>query len=158
MAEIPIERKGGRNWLPLILLGLLALALRATASRATAAHPPWRHDRRGRDRGDTALGAAGAAGGAGGRRRRAVPARRAAPSTSSSVRRRARHVGRDRGNHQYTATARAARAALGELAGREQRQPIQVYADSMRSSVDRLQQRGENDRTPTTRARRATPR
>lgn len=141
MAEIPIERKKGTNWLPLLLLGLLALALLAYCySRRDAA--PATADTTAAV-GDTALTGTGAAAGAAG----------AAGATGGAVDQFAQFVAaRDtsaetEGNHQYTATGtRLLAAALGELAGAGNAGTIQVYADSMRSSIDRLQQSGPEDK------------
>ena len=45
MAELPIERKEGRNWLPLVLLGLLLLAvLGYCATRGDDDAPCGRHE------------------------------------------------------------------------------------------------------------------
>ena len=141
MAEIPIERKEGRNWLPLILLGLLVLALLG-----------YCFTRRGDDAvvadttatvGDTTGAAVGAAGaGAAG-----------AAATGGAVDQFVQFVSsRDttaetEGNHQYTATGtRLLAAALEELAGPGNAGTIAAHADSMRSSVDRLQRSSDNDR------------
>jgi hypothetical protein len=139
MAEIRIEEKRRRNLLPLIIGALLLLALAgwcatrdrdgadtadgartdATASTATAA----------------GAGAAGTATGAGGGGAVAdfasyVTARDTAQETE--------------GNHQYTAGGvRRLAAALEESAAGNP--DIAVYADSMRRSVDRLQQGANTD-------------
>ena len=140
MAEIPIERKEGRNWLPLILgvLALLALAFcflrpkgdtaatRPADSAAVAAVPAA----------DSAPGAAApaaAAGGANGAIDQFVQFVQTRDTTNETE-----------GQHQYTAEGtRRLAAALEGIAG--QSPDIKVYADSMRASIDRLQRSSPND-------------
>lgn len=141
MAEIPIERKPARNWLPLVLLGLLALALLAYCFARDGDDPAAvGGDTTGAVSGDTtvapSVGAAGASavtGGAVDQFVQFVASRDTSAETEA--------------NHQYTATGtRLLAAALEELAGAGNAGTIQVYADSMRSSVDRLQRSGGDDR------------
>ena len=144
MAEIPIERKESRNWLPLLLLGLLLLAIlgycflrpRATTPVAATADST------------ATVGAAPAT---------AAPAAAAVPAApaggdSSAVAQFAQFVQRrdttqeTEGQHAYTAEGvRRLAAALDQVAGQGGSSAIQVYADSMRSSVDRLQRSSPND-------------
>ena len=147
MAELPIERKEGRNWIPLVLLGLLLLAILgycATRGEDDVIVPADTAAGVGAV-GDTALGGAAAgvagsvagggaaAGGAVAQFAEFVAARDTSAETEA--------------NHQYTATGtRLLAAALDELAGAENRDAIQVYADSMRGSIDRLQRSGAEDR------------
>lgn len=139
MAEIPIERKKGTNWLPLLLLGILALALLAYCFSRRDAGPAVADTTAAAAAGDTTLAGAGAATGAAAGTGavdefvRFVAARDTSAETEA--------------NHQYTATGtRLLAAALGELAGAGNAGAIQVYADSMRSAIDRLQQSGAEDR------------
>ena len=147
MAEIPIERKERRNWLPL-LLGLALLALlawlflrnRGDAPATTAAVTDstavgaTTNTATGAVAG--AAGAAGAAGTAGGGGAMAEFAQFVA----------ARDTTREtEGQHQYTAEGvRRLAAALEGVAGGSP--SIQVYADSMRGAIDRLQQSGPQAR------------
>ena len=146
MAEIPIERKEGRNWLPL-LLGLAALLLLAffllrrnsgdqtTVARAdsTAVVAGTTTDAAA---GTVAGGAAGAmAGGAGGDAVSQFAQFVDARDTTSETEAR----------HQYTAEGvRRLATALESVAGRDV--SIQTYADSMRGAIDRLQRSGPQDR------------
>jgi hypothetical protein len=140
MAEIPIERKEGRNWLPLLLGGLLLLALLGYCFSRRGADPATTTadstavgvtDAGGAAAGTAAAGPAGATGGAVDEFTRFVAARDTSAETEA--------------NHQYTATGvRLLAAALDEVAGGGG--TIGVYADSMRSSVDRLQRSATDDR------------
>lgn len=149
MAEIPIERKEGRNWLPLIL-GLLALlailaycftrrpadtAARAADSTAVAPAPAPAPVAAGADtaaRGGTPAGGA-MAGGANGAIDQFVQFVQTRDTTNETE-----------GQHQYTAEGtRRLAAALEGIAGTSP--DIKVYADSMRRSIDRLQQSSPND-------------
>ena len=144
MAELPIERKEGRNWLPLVLLGLLLLAVLGYCATRGDDDVPATGDTAAAvgAAGDTALGGAAAgaaaagtaaAGGAVAQFVQFVAARDTTAETEA--------------NHQYTATGtRLLASALDELAGAGNRNAIQVYADSMRSSVDRLQRSAADDR------------
>jgi hypothetical protein len=147
MAEIPIERKEGRNWLPLLLLGLLALALLVFFLRRDRAEP-------GVATADstattTSTGAvAGAAGAAGG-----AAAAGATPGGDADVAiaqfvqfAQQRDTAREsEDQHQYTAEGtRRLAAALEAIAGGTP--DIRVYADSMRSSIERLQRSSATDR------------
>jgi hypothetical protein len=145
MAEIPIQRKERRNLLPLILGALVLLALLgwcATRDRgATAAGDMPAVDTGMSVSGAAAGAAAGAAGAAG-----ATAAAGAGGATSDFVSYvTARDTAQEtEGNHQYTAGGvRRLAAALEQVAGGSP--SIQVYADSMRSSVDRLQQSADTD-------------
>jgi len=137
MAEIPIERKEGRNWLPLIL-GLLALLLLlgfcfmrrgndgvATApadSAAVAAAP-----------GATDTAAAAGGGNANGAIEQFAQFVQQRDTTQETE-----------GQHAYTAEGtRRLAAALDAVAGGNPN--ISVYADSMRSSIDRLQRSSDKD-------------
>lgn len=142
MAEIPIERKESRNWLPLILGALLLLALlgycflrphtpapvaagadstRATTVSADTAHP--------------AAAAAGAAAPNGDAVAQFVQFVQQRDTTQETE-----------GQHAYTAGGvRRLAAALDQVAGQGGSQAISVYADSMRSSIDRLQRSSPND-------------
>ena len=149
MAEIKIQEKQRRNVLPLILGGLLLLALLGwcvTRDRGTTAT----------GMADTAAGtvtgAAGAVGGAadsaagamtGGIAESAGGAGGAVGDFASYVS--ARDTAQEtEGNHQYTAGGvRRLAAALEQVAGGNP--SIQVYADSMRRSVDRLQRGSDTD-------------
>jgi hypothetical protein len=139
MAEIPIERKQGRNWLPLLLLALLALALLAycfqrsrtpdpVAGAAGAADSLTRVD----TAAPSAAGAA-AAGGANGAIDQFVQFVQQRDTTNETE-----------GQHQYTAegTRRLAAALDAIAAGNPD---IAVYADSMRSSIERLQRSSDTD-------------
>ena len=140
MAEIPIERKESRNWLPL-LLGALLLALilgycflrphtpapvaaagdstRTPAMSADTAHP---------------VAAAGAAAG-GDAVNQFVQFVQQRDTTKETE-----------GQHAYTAEGvRRLAAALDQVAGQGGSSAIAVYADSMRSSIDRLQRSSPND-------------
>ena len=153
MAEIPIERKEGRNWLPLIL-GLLALLLLlgfcfmrrgndgvATApadSAAVAAAPGATDSAAGNTAAAPAAGAAAGAAAAGG------------GNASGAIEQFAQFVQqRDttqetEGQHAYTAEGtRRLAAALDAVAGGNPN--ISVYSDSMRSSIDRLQRSSDKD-------------
>lgn len=160
MAEIPIERKENRGWLPWIL-GLLVLLLLAycfTRSRGarpadtTAGRPDATATTVAGGTGtamaggttagaasDTAAGTGGAAGAAanGGRAGAAVDAFAqfvAARDTSRET----------ETQHQYTAEGtRRLAAALDAIAGGNPN--IAAYADSMRRSIDRLQQTSRQD-------------
>ena len=148
MAEIPIERKEGRNWLPLILglLALLALGFcflrprgdtvgaRAGDSTAVAAAPATTTDSAA---GSTAPATGAAAGAAAGGANGAIDAFaqfvQARDTTNETE-----------GQHQYTAEGtRRLAAALDAIAGGSPN--IGVYADSMRRSIDRLQQSSDTD-------------
>jgi hypothetical protein len=152
MAEIPIERKEGRNWLPLIL-GLLALLLLlgfcfmrrgndgvATApadSAAVAAAPGATDSAAGNTAAAPVAGAAAGAAAGGG-------------NASTAIEQFAQFVQqRDttqetEGQHAYTAEGtRRLAAALDAVAGGNPN--ISVYADSMRSSIDRLQRSSDKD-------------
>jgi hypothetical protein len=151
MAEIPIERKEGRNWLPL-LLGLLALlallffflrnrnapdtAARPADTTAVAAAPAAGTDSAAGAlapaAGAAAAGAA-AGGGAGGAIDQFVQFVQARDTSNETE-----------GQHQYTAEGtRRLATALDAIAGGSPN--ISVYADSMRRSIDRLQQSSDND-------------
>jgi len=154
MAEIPIERKEGRNWLPLIL-GLIALlavlaycftrnrgtdTVAATADSTAVTNAPGAVA--GPVPADTGAatntGAAGAVAGASAGGANAlidqyttfVQSRDTAQETE--------------GNHVYTAegTSRLAAALEGVAGGNPN---IGVYADSMRRSIQRLRQSSAND-------------
>ncbi len=142
MAEIPIQRKESRNWLPLLLLGLLLLALlgycffrpRDTAPVAAGADST-RATTAGADTGRGATGAAAAAGGAGSAVDQYVQFVQQRDTTKETE-----------GQHAYTAEGiRRLAAALDQVAGQNGSSAIQVYADSMRHSVDRLQQSSPKD-------------
>jgi hypothetical protein len=150
MAEIPIERKEGRNWLPLILglLALLALAycfLRpkdtTTAARSadTAAVAGAATDSGGAGGAGVAAAGGAAAGAAAG----AGDANGAIDQFTQFVQ--ARDTSREtEGQHQYTAEGtRRLAAALEAVAGGNPN--IGVYADSMRSSIERLQRSSDKD-------------
>lgn len=153
MAEIPIERKEGRNWLPLIL-GLLALVVvlgycftrnrtpdtvaRPGDSTAVATAPVAATD--------TAAGMTGAAAGAAA----TGAAAGATGNANGAIDQFVQFVQqRDTSNetearHQYTAEGtRRLAAALEGIAGTSPN--IAVYADSMRSAIDRLQRSSAND-------------
>jgi hypothetical protein len=143
MAEIPIERKKGTNWLPILgaLLALLLLGfcyLRRDRGAAPATGMVDTTAAVGATTG--AAGAAGATGGAVEQFVQFVAARDTSAETEA--------------NHQYTATGvRLLASALDELAaggsggtGGASAVDIRAYADSMRRSVDRLQQSSANDR------------
>ena len=142
MAEIPIERKESRNWLPLIL-GLLALLLllafcflrprgdttaaRPADSAAVAAAP--------------APAAADSVAGA-----PASPAGDANAAIDQFVQfvQTRDTTNETEGQHRYTAEGtRRLAAALEGIAG--QSPAVKVYADSMRHSIERLQQSSPND-------------
>jgi hypothetical protein len=150
MAEIPIERKTSRNWLPLIL-GLLAL-LAILGYCFT------------RNRGETTVGTADSAA-VGGTTAGAVAADSApatntggAPAVTGATAGgasglvdqfvtyvQARDTAQEtEGNHVYTAegTSRLA-AALDGIAGGNPN--ISVYADSMRRSIQRLRTSSDQD-------------
>jgi hypothetical protein len=159
MAEIPIERKEGRNWLPLILglLALLAILGFCFTRRGaeTAARPADSASTSGTAAGGTASGAvagpvpadsaaatntggapavAGAtAGGANGLIEQFTTFVQTRDTTQETE-----------GNHVYTAegTSRLA-AALDGIAGGSPN--ISVYADSMRRSIQRLRTSGAQD-------------
>lgn len=135
MAEIPIQKKERSNLLPLILGAVLLLALlgwcatrnrdvvpTVTTADTTAAI--------GAAPGAATGAAAATAGGAMADFVNYTTARDTAQETE--------------GNHQYTAGGvRRLAAALDEIAGGNPN--IGVYADSMRSSVDRLQRSADTD-------------
>jgi hypothetical protein len=150
MAEIPIERKEGRNWLPLLLglLALLALGFCFVRSRNnnTAAAPADSTAVAG------AVGATGADSAAG----VVAPAAGAAAAGAANGGAggaidqfvqfvQARDTSREtEGQHQYTAEGtRRLATALDAIAGGSPN--ISVYADSMRRSIDRLQQSSDTD-------------
>lgn len=153
MAEIPIERKEGRNWLPLVLGALALLALlwyflgrrgddtvAATADTTAVAAAPATVTT------DSAAGATGAAtGAAAGAAGAAV-----AGGANGAIDQFAQFVeARDttsetEGQHAYTAEGtRRLAAALDAVAGGSPN--IAVYADSMRRSIDRLQRSSDRD-------------
>lgn len=147
MAEIPIERKERRSWLPLLLLGLLALGILAyCATRRDPAGPVAAADSATTDSTATTtvaagdVGAVGATAGVAG----AADAGGAIDRFTQFVQARDTSVETE-GRHQYTAegTQRLA-AALEALAG--DRADVRVYADSMRASIDRLQRSSDTDR------------
>lgn len=158
MAEIPIERKEGRNWLPLIL-GLLALlailsycftrrtpdtAARPADSTAVATAPAARADT-GAGMSAAAPAAAGAAtaGAATAGAATAGGANGAIDQFVQFVQQRDTS-NETEGQHQYTAEGtRRLAAALEGIAGTSP--DIKVYADSMRSAIDRLQRSSAND-------------
>jgi hypothetical protein len=152
MAEIPIERKESRNWLPLIL-GLLALLLLlgfcfmrrgndgvATApadSAAVAAAPGATDSAAGNTAAAPVAGAAAGAAAAGG------DANGAIEQFAQFVQQRDT-TQETEGQHAYTAEGtRRLAAALDAVAGGNPN--ISVYADSMRSSIDRLQRSSDKD-------------
>ena len=149
MAEIPIQRKERSNLLPLILLALVALGLLAFCftrrnTPATAGADSTRAAPATADTTRTATAPAPAAGAAAG----------AAATTgdSSAVAQFSRFVAaRDtsqetEGQHAYTAQGvRLLAGALDQVAGQNGSAAIKVYADSMRSSIDRLQNKGPKD-------------
>lgn len=153
MAEIPIQRKESRNWLPLLLLGLLLLAIlgycflrpRDTTPVAAGADST----RTATMSADTTAGAAGAmATGAAG----AAGAGMAAGANGDAVNQFVQFAQqRDttqetEGQHAYTAEGvRRLAAALDQVAGQGGSSAISVYADSMRSSIDRLQRSSPKD-------------
>lgn len=131
MAEIPIEKKERSNLLPLILGALVLLALLGW----------WATRNRGETPVVTSADTTASAG--------AVDAM-AATGGSAAITEfvnytTARDTAREtEGNHQYTAGGvRHLAAALEGVAGSNP--SIQVYADSMRSSVDRLQRSANSD-------------
>ena len=149
MAEIPIERKARPNWLPLLLGALVLLALlgycflrprdvapvvgTADTTRATTATT---------SAADTTTGITGAAAATTG----------ATAGGGSAVDQYIQFVQqRDttketEGQHAYTAEGvRRLAAALDQVAGQNGSSAIQVYADSMRHSVDRLQHSSPTD-------------
>ena len=144
MAEIPIQRKERSNLLPLILLALLALGLlafcftrRNTPATAAAGADTTRAATATADtaRPAAAAGAAAAAG------------TDSAPVAQFSRFVAARDTSQEtEGQHAYTATGiRLLAGGLDQVAGQSGQGAIKVYADSMRRSVDRLQQKGPND-------------
>ena len=152
MAEIPIERKEGRNWLPLIL-GLLALLLLlgfcfmrrgndgvATApadSAAVAAAPGATDSAAANTAAAPVAGAAAGAAAAGGNANGAIE------QFAQFVQQRDT-TQETEGQHAYTAEGtRRLAAALDAVAGSNPN--ISVYADSMRSSIDRLQRSSDKD-------------
>lgn len=152
MAEIPIERKEGRNWLPLIL-GLLALLLLlgfcfmrrgndgvATApadSAAVAAAPGATDSAAANTAAAPVAGAAAGAAAAGGNANGAIE------QFAQFVQQRDT-TQETEGQHAYTAEGtRRLAAALDAVAGGNPN--ISVYADSMRSSIDRLQRSSDKD-------------
>jgi hypothetical protein len=142
MAEIPIERKEGRNWLPLILLGLLALALLVFFLRRDRAEPGVATADSTATTTATAAGtvAGGAAAGttAGGDADVAI-----AQFVQFAQQRDTTRESEDQ--HQYTAEGtRRLAAALEAMAGGSP--DIRVYGDSMRSSIERLQRSSATDR------------
>jgi hypothetical protein len=150
MAEIPIQRKERRNLLPLILGALVLLALLGwcvTRDRgATAAGDMPAVDTGMSVSGAATGAAAGAAGGADSAASAGGAAAGGAGATSDFVSYvAARDTAQEtEGNHQYTAGGvRRLAAALEQVAGTSP--SIQVYADSMRSSVDRLQKSADTD-------------
>ncbi len=134
MAEIPIERKQGTNWLPIILGALVLLALLgwcATRNRAPEA-VVTPADTTGAMTGTAAGGTMGAATGG-------------AAVTDFVNYTTARDTALEtEGNHQYTAGGvRRLATALDETAGGNPN--IAVYADSMRSAADRMGNASPND-------------
>lgn len=152
MAEIPIERKERSNLLPLLLLGLLLLGILgycflrpkpaavvtgADSTRAVTATADT-------GRSGTAGAAVGAATGA--------AAGAMAGGDSSAVSQFAQFVQQrdttQETEEQHAYTSRGVRllaGALDQVAGQSGQGAIKVYADSMRSSIDRLQRRGPKD-------------
>ena len=151
MAEIPIERKEGRNWLPLIggLLALLVLGFcflrpgnddTATATNDTSGV--------GTAVGTAAAGAAGAtdSAAAAAAASAAAPAggARAASDAFTTYVAQRDTANESEGRHQYTAEGvRRLAAALEEISGGNP--SIAVWADSMRSAVGRLQRSSDKD-------------
>jgi hypothetical protein len=150
MAEIPIERKSsGPGWLPwliglllLLLLGFCFLRNRGTGGAGTA-------DSAATAARDT-TGTAGAAGGAGAAGAATGAAAGAPGDAAGAIDQFAQFVAqRDtanetEGQHQYTAEGvRRLATALEAIAGGSP--SIQAQADSMRRSVDRLQQSASTD-------------
>ncbi|MES2523791.1 MAG: hypothetical protein V4617_13885 [Gemmatimonadota bacterium] len=145
MAEIKIEEKKRSNLLPLILAAVLLLALLgwcATRNNddgsATAGADTMRAV------GDTATGAGAAGVGAAGAGAASGAAGGAVGDFASYVA--ARDTTQEtEGNHQYTAGGvRRLAAALESIAAGNPN--IGVYADSMRSSIDRLQRSANTDK------------
>lgn len=143
MAEIPIEKKERSNLLPLLLGALLLLALLGwcvTRDRDVEPVPGAADTTAVMTPGDTTLtgagAAAGAAVGAGGNAVNDFVTYVATRDTSMET----------EANHQYTAGGVRRLAAAVEQAAGPNAASIQVYADSMRSSVDRLQQSAATDR------------
>jgi hypothetical protein len=149
MAEIPIQQKKRSNLLPLILGALaLLLLLGWCVSRNRGATSAT--DTTGAvSQADTTMGAVGAAGagaavaGADSLGAAAGGATGGAADFAAFVS--ARDTAQEtEANHQYTAGGvRRLAAALEGVAGGNPN--IQVYADSMRSSVDRLQKSADSD-------------
>jgi hypothetical protein len=155
MAEIPIERKSGRNWLPLLLglvalLAILGYCFSRNRGADTAARPA-----------DSAVAGGVAAGVTAGQ----VPADSAAATNTGGAPAvagataagaaglvdqfvtyvQARDTAQEtEGNHVYTAegTSRLA-AALDGIAGGSPN--ISAYADSMRRSIQRLRTSSDQD-------------
>lgn len=147
MAELPIERKEGRNWLPLLLLGLLLLAVLGYCATRGDDDAPATADTTSAvgTAGDTALG--GAATGAAGAGAAGTAAAGGAVAEFAQFVAARDTSAETEANHQYTATGtRLLAAALDEVAGAGNRSAIQAYADSMRSAVDRLQRSAADDR------------
>ena len=166
MAEIPIERKPARNWLPLILAALALLILlgycatrnrNATGTTASGDSASTRNvltdsgrntgaGVAGAGAGSSASAAAGTAGAAAGNGAAGATSGGANGAVDQFVQFTQQHdtTGETEGQHQYTAEGtRRLAAALEALGGSGSN--ISMYADSMRSSVDRLQRSSAKD-------------
>jgi hypothetical protein len=148
MAEIPIQKKERSNLLPLLLGALLLLALlgwcatRDRGESGTASADSAAATQTGA--GAAGAGAAGAAGGAAAGVATGTAAGGAAVSDFVSFVTARDTAQETEGNHQYTAGGvRRLASALEEVAGGNPN--VQVYADSMRRSVDRLQRGADTD-------------
>lgn len=159
MAEIPIERKQSRSWVPLALLGLLLLLILGycflrprDVTPVGAGADSARTATVGADTARGAMGAAGATTGAAAGAMGAAATGGAGSGAGSAVDQfiqfaQARDTTKEtEGQHAYTAEGiRRIAAALDQVAGQSGSSAIQVYADSMRRSVDRLQQSSPKD-------------
>lgn len=149
MAEIPIQRKESRNWVPLILGALVLLALLAYCfTRPTPVAPVAAGADSTRATGgsaDTARPAAAAGSAAGTAAGAAAPNGDAVAQFVQFVQQRDT-TQETEGQHAYTAEGvRRLAAALDQVAGQGGSQTISVYADSMRSAIDRLQRSSPKD-------------
>lgn len=149
MAEIKIEQKQQRNLLPLILGALVLLALLGwcvTRDRGTTATTDTTAAASAMMDSTTAGGSMAGAAGAGSMMADSAGAATGAGATADFA---SYVTARDttqetEGNHQYTAGGvRRLASALEQIAGATP--SVQVYADSMRRSVDRLQQSAATD-------------